>query len=114
MATDTWLGRAVLEVEQPYHPLGLANAGAADEGLDMSVFVTEQPSYADVLVARAERVAMVRDFLATVTADELAVPRRNPWAPQHPETTRSCLHTILEEEWEHLRFAVRDLDALDA
>jgi len=114
MATDTWLGRAVLEVEQPYHPLGLANAGAADEGLDMSVFVTEQPAYAEVLVARAERVAMVRDFLATVTADELAVPRRNPWAPQHPETTRSCLHTILEEEWEHLRFAVRDLDALDA
>jgi hypothetical protein len=24
----------------------------------------------------------------------------------------SCLRTILEEEWEHYRYAVRDLDAL--
>jgi hypothetical protein len=24
----------------------------------------------------------------------------------------SCLHTILEEEWEHHRYAVRDLDAI--
>jgi hypothetical protein len=26
----------------------------------------------------------------------------------------SCLRTILEEEWEHHRYAVRDLDALAA
>ena len=57
---------------------------------------------------------MVRDFLATVTAEELDVVRKNPWAPAYPETTRSCLHVILEEEWEHHRFAVRDLDAIAA
>ncbi len=28
--------------------------------------------------------------------------------------TLSCLHTILEEEWEHHRYAVRDLDAIEA
>ena len=56
----------------------------------------------------------VRDFLATVTAEDLAVPRRNPWSPEHPETTLSCLHVILEEEWEHHRYAVRDLDAIEA
>ena len=55
---------------------------------------------------------MVRDFLATITADELTVTRANPWAPAYPETTLSCLHVILEEEWEHYRFAVRDLDAI--
>jgi hypothetical protein len=38
----------------------------------------------------------------------------NPWAPDHPETVLSCLHTILEEEWEHHRYAVRDLDAIEA
>lgn len=114
MATDTWLRKAVLGVEQPYHPLGQANAEAGADGLDLSVFVTGTPPYADVLAVRAERVAMVRDFLATVTPDELATPRSNPWAPQHPETTLSCLHTILEEEWEHHRYAVRDLDAIDA
>ena len=29
------------------------------------------------------------------------------------EPVLACLHTILGEEWEHLRFALRDLDALD-
>jgi hypothetical protein len=114
MATDTWLGRAILRLDQPYHPLGLANAEAEDDGLDMSVFVPGTPPYAEVLEARAARVAMVRDFLATVTPDELAGTRANPWGPDHPETVLSCLHVILEEEWEHLRFAVRDLDTIEA
>ena len=114
MATDTWLGKAVLRSPQPYHPLGLTDAGAAGEGLDMSVFTTDTPSYAEVLEARADRVAMVRDFLAGVTADELAAPRTNPWAPQDERSVRACLHVILEEEWEHHRYAVRDLDALAA
>jgi hypothetical protein len=114
LATDVWLRRAILEIEQPFHPVGLAGAGAEDDGLDMSIFTTVMPSYAEVLEVRAGRVAMVRDFLATVTSDELAVTRRNPWAPEYQETTRSCLHVILEEEWEHHRYAVRDLDALEA
>ena len=63
---------------------------------------------------RAGRVAMVRDFLAAVTPDELAKRRKNPHDPQYPETTLSCLHVILEEEWEHHRYAVRDLDAIEA
>lgn len=56
---------------------------------------------------------MVRDLLATITTDELATTRTNPWAPQYPETTLSCLHTILEEEWAHHRYAVRDLTTLE-
>ena len=114
LATDMWLGRAILEIEQPFHPLGLMDSGSEDEGSDMSIFTTIAPSYADVLEARAGRVAMVRDFLATVTADELDTTQQNPHNPEYPETTRSCLHVILEEEWEHHRFAVRDLDAIEA
>jgi hypothetical protein len=114
MATDTWLGRAVLESDQPYHPIGQPNVEYETDGYDMSVFATVTPSYAEVLEVRAGRVALVRDFLATVTQEELRAPRRNPWAPEHPETTLSCLHTILEEEWEHHRYAVRDLDTIDA
>jgi hypothetical protein len=114
LATDTWLRRGILEIEQPFHPLGLAGPGAEDDGLDLSIFATGTPTYAEVLEVRAGRVAMVRDFLATVTPDELATTRKNPWAPEYPETTRSCLHVILEEEWEHHRYAVRDLDAIGA
>ncbi|WP_433167363.1 DinB family protein [Kribbella sp. CA-247076] len=114
LATDVWLRRAILELEQPYHPLGIANPEAEEDGLDVSVFTTETPSYDEVLEARAGRVAMVRDFIATVTPEELAVARKNPWSPDHPETTLSCLHVILEEEWEHHRYAVRDLDTIAA
>lgn len=114
MATDTWLRRAILEIEQPFHPLGQPNVEYETDGYDMSVFAAGVPSYAEVLEARADRTAMVRDFLSTVTSDDLAVLRRNPWAPSHDETTLSCLHTILEEEWEHLRYAVRDLDVIEA
>jgi hypothetical protein len=113
MATDVWLGRAVLGRES-LHPIGQPHAEYETDGYDMSVFSAQHPRYAEVLEVRAGRVAMVRDFLATVTADELAVQRRHPWAPQRPATTLSCLRVILEEEWEHHRFAVRDLDAIEA
>ena len=114
LATDAWLGRAILEIEQPFHPIGQTGAGAEDDGMDMSVFTTVTPSYAEVLEVRAGRVAMVRDLLATVTSDELAATRTNPWDPGYQETTLSCLHVILEEEWEHHRYALRDLDAIEA
>ncbi len=114
MATDLWLRRAVLDVEQPLHPLGQPYAEYEADGHDMSVFSTGTPSYADVLEARAGRAAMVRDFLATVTPEELRATRKNPHDPAHAETTLSCLHVILQEEWEHHRYAVRDLDAIEA
>jgi hypothetical protein len=109
-----WLGRAILEIEQPFHPIGQADASVETDGHDTSIPTTVTPSYAEVLEVRAGRVAMVRDFLATVTSEVLAAARKNPHSPEHPETVRSCLHVILEEEWEHLRFAVRDLDTIEA
>jgi hypothetical protein len=111
-ATDTWLGKGVLEIEKPFHPLGLVDAGSDDS--DAPKPLADPPSYDEVLDARADRLAMVRDFLATVAPEELATERRNPHDPASPETTLSCLHVILEEEWEHHRYAVRDLDAIDA
>ena len=114
LATDTWLRRGILEIDQPFHPLGLAGPGAEEDGLDMSIFTTDPPTYEEVLEVRAGRAAIVRDFLATVTAEELTATRKNPWAPQYPETTLSCVHVILEEEWEHHRYAVRDLDTIES
>jgi hypothetical protein len=112
MATDVWLGRAVLGLEQPFHPVGQPNVEFESDGGDLSVFATTKPTYDEVLAVRAEHVAQVRDYLATLTPDELGAARQNPWSAQYPETVRSCLHTILEEEWEHLRYATRDLATL--
>jgi DinB superfamily/Pentapeptide repeats (8 copies) len=114
MATDAWLGRAIMGIEQPFHPIGQPNAEYETDGNDMSVFAAVIPSYHDVLEIRADHVAMVRNYLATVTSDGLAATRKNPWAPEYPETVLSCLQVILGEEWEHHRYAVRDLDAIDA
>jgi hypothetical protein len=113
LATDMWLRGAVMEIDQPFHPIGQTDASLADSR-DMSIFTTVAPSYAEVLEVRAGRVAMVRDFLATVTSDELAGTRRNPHDPEGRETVLSCMHVILHEEWEHHRYAVRDLDAIEA
>jgi hypothetical protein len=100
-AIDLWLGRSVLERED-FHPLGLSYGVAGSP---------DHPPYAEVLEALASRFGMVRDFIATVTPAELDTARKNPHNA-HPETTRSCLHVILEEAWEHYRFATRDLDTI--
>jgi hypothetical protein len=109
-ATDLWLGRAVRQTGQPLHPIGLGHASDEEDGAGLPA----QPSYTEVLEVRAGRVAMVRGFIATVTADVLAAHRDNPHDHGKPETVCSCLHVILSEEWEHLRYAVRDLDAIEA
>jgi hypothetical protein len=114
LATDMWLGRAILQEPQPFHPLGLADASLAEEDVDVSIFAAGEPTYADVLDARAGRVALVRGFLAGVTDEQLDETRANPHDPDDHETVRSCLHVILDEEWEHHRYAVRDLDAIQA
>jgi uncharacterized damage-inducible protein DinB len=104
-ATDIWLGKGVLGLaEADFHPLGLGHGSSVSEAI----------SYDDVLAARAGRAAMVRDFLATVTDEALDEERRNPHNPANAETVRQCLHVILEESWEHLRFALRDLDQINS
>lgn len=106
-------GLAIPEIEQPFHPIGQPNVEDETDGNDMSVFTTVTQSYAEVLEVRAGRVTLVRDFLATVTSDELAATRKNPWDPNYPETTLSCLHVIFNEEWEHDRYAGRDLEVIE-
>ena len=111
-ATDMWLGRAVLQIDEPFDPIGLGDTGGEGEATSNKSAVV--PTYDEVLQVRAGRVVMVRELLATVTAEELASPRRNPHDAEYPETTLSCLHVILGEEWDHHRYAVRDLDAIEA
>jgi hypothetical protein len=110
-ATDAWLGRSILRRPHPFHPLGQPHAEYATDGYDMSLFSPEQPTFDEVLQARAERQTMVRDFLATVTPQLLAEPRPTAWSPDREKPVVHALQVILNEEWEHLRFALRDLDA---
>ena len=116
--TDAWASRTVLDEEMPYHPLGLPQswypaADAAAVGIDL----TAQPGYAEILAARADRMAVMRRIVAGLTDAGLGrLCRRSP-APGYPDEQRTvidCVSVVMDEEIEHYRFAVRDLAVLEA
>jgi hypothetical protein len=113
-ATDCWLRRMVKGMERPYHPWGLAGSWLTDParwGLEPDA----QPSIEEVLDVRRERMDDVRATIAASTPEELArvcEPPATPGHPNQPRTVLQCLHVILNEEWEHNRYAERDLAVL--
>jgi DinB superfamily len=116
--TDAWASRTVLDEEMPYHPLGLPQswyppADAAALGIDLAA----QPSYQDILAARADRMDVMRRIVADLTDADLGrLCQRSP-APGYPDEERTvidCIAVVMDEEIEHYRFAVRDLAVLEA
>jgi hypothetical protein len=116
-ATDCWLHRAIHLTTHPYHPWGLSWSGvgsdwAKEVGIDMSV----TPDLAEVLPVRLQHQQAVRATLESLSDRELAEVRTAPGEPGHPNGEHSvlhCVHVLLNEEWEHHRYAVRDLDLLE-
>ncbi len=112
LATDAWLRGGILRMQQPFHEIGQVFTGAAEMGFDLSVFRADPPAYEEVLAVRAERQQQVTDFLAAVTAEQLAEEREDPWGGDWRPTVGDCVRVILEEEWAHLRYIRRDLARL--
>lgn len=112
LATDTWLRGGILRIEQPFHEIGQIFDGAADMGVDTSIFRTDEPTFEEVLAVRAERQQMVTDFLADATPEQLTEERADPWGFEWHPTVGDCVRVILEEEWAHLRYVRRDLALL--
>lgn len=115
MATDAWFRHGVLGIDDAFHPVGLPFSEWDDRAAELGLDVRSTPSWDDVVAARADRVAQVEAFYARATDETLAAPARRlpPWEPaDRTLPVWRCLAVILTEEWEHLRFAVRDLDAL--
>ena len=114
MATDCWLRRMVKGIERPYHPWGVAGSWLEDPaswGLDTGA----NPSADEIVTVRRERMAEVQQTISSLTADELereCVPPNALGHPTRPHSVLHCLHVILNEEYEHHRYAVRDLDVL--
>ena len=102
---DKWLPGGALQSGKDPHSLGLNHA---------AVDVDAPPRFETVLAVRADRQAQVRAFLAAATIQLLDEDCPSPNDPRQVETMRKCVQVILEEEWEHLRFATRDLEALGA
>ncbi len=111
-ATDSWLAVGVLG-RTSYHPLGLA--GPWLDPLTCGLDAAADPTTAEVLDARADRQALVRDYLATTTSEALTTETTpavgTGWPPASPMTALARLHVILNEEWWHLQFARRDMQS---
>ena len=76
-------------------------------GLDYSVV----PSLVEALGVRADRAAKFRAYLADVDAADL--PREVEVLENGKATVLDCLQTVMEEEFWHNRYALRDLAVLE-
>ena len=114
---DSWFRRCCLGSPQPFTAIGLASDFVPDQeeqGLDPAA----APSLGEVLAVRDEQSAELERWLATVRADELSAAAPIPAGPGWPPYARGRsvlqgLHVVLNEEWEHHGFCVRDLDLLE-
>jgi hypothetical protein len=74
------------------------------------------PSLGQVFDLLRERMDEVREVIASTRAEELersCVPPDSLGHPRKDHTVLQCLHVILKEEWQHHRYAVRDLKVLE-
>jgi hypothetical protein len=106
----------IRQVPRPYHRWGLAGSWLTDPA-SLGMDPDANPSLGEVLQVRRGRMDTVRETIAAVTADDLervCIPPATPGHPAQAHTVLHCLHVILNEEWEHNRYANRDLDILAA
>lgn len=113
---DSWFRRCVLGLDEPFTAMGLGPdfvLNQREQGLDRSA----RPSLDEVLRVRGRQASALEEWLAHVTPEQLAltapVPDGDRWPPYAKGMqVRQCLGTVLNEEWAHHRFCVRDLARL--
>jgi DinB family protein/pentapeptide repeat protein len=115
-ASAAWVGRMILGDPSPWHPLDLPwDEAPGWEGIPWDR--EARPALDVVLALRRERQAMVDGVIASLTDEQLAsqVSQTEPGWPQLESFPfKTCLMIVLNEEWEHRRYAERDLTALGA
>lgn len=107
-AMDKWFTAPVLG--EGFHPMVIPNSGS--DGLDWpGRDRTVDPTFDEVLDVRAQRAGRFGEYLATVTPADL--DRTVEVLENGPNPIRECVFTVLEEEFEHNRYATRDLALLE-
>jgi hypothetical protein len=115
---DSLFRRCCLGSTALFTPMGLGPPfvpGQAEEGLDPAA----DPTLDEVIAVREEQAAELERWLAEVTVETLQEPAPIPdddrWPPYaRGRSVRECLGTVLDEEWAHHGFCVRDLDLITA
>lgn len=116
-ATEVWVLRALHGDPRPWHPLSLP-FDEMEPHPEVPWDRAARPSLDEVLALRADRQAVVRRVVDELTDEQLrgrTTPVEGPsWPPADAYPVREVLLTILHEEWEHRRYAERDLAVLES
>lgn len=107
---DKWFAGPILGRTR-FTDVGLPNTGSrgfAWPGLDLAA----DPSVDHVLEIRSRQESELLDWLLGV--DFSALPSEAEVLENGAVPTVMCLHAVLEEEFEHLRYATRDLEVVSA
>lgn len=106
-ATDKWFTVPILG--GTFHPIGIPNSGSADFGWP-GIDVTTTPTFDEAVAAWRDRSRQLRQHIdvaelpaLTATVDVL----ENGTTP-----VLDCIGVVFEEHFQHLRYALRDLDRL--
>ena len=108
-AIDKWFTAPI--VGGAFEPMGRPNSGSVDfpwPGLDQAVL----PTSTEALDAYRGRMDAVREYLGSVTPEEL--DRHVEVLENGDHTVRGCLWVVFEESFWHNRYARRDLARLSA
>jgi hypothetical protein len=106
---DKWFTAPILG--EGFHPIGMPNSGSVDfpwPDLDRDA----TPSYDGVLAARAQPADRFRAWLDELEAAGLT--REVEVLENATVTVHDCVLTVLEEEFEHHRYADPDLAVLES
>ncbi|MGA0863163.1 MAG: DinB family protein [Ilumatobacteraceae bacterium] len=105
---DKWFAGPLLGRSR-FTAFGLPNTGSRDldwPGLDLSL----EPPVEEVLAHRGRQNEEFSEWLQT--SDFSSLPPESQVLENGAMPTMMCVHAVLEEEFEHLRYALRDLDVL--
>ena len=106
-ATDKWFTAPV--GGGGFDPMGLPNSGSVDfgwPGLDRSA----DPTFEEAVQTWRDRAGRLRHFLHDVTRDALQPDVEV--LENGANAVGDCIRVVLEEHFQHLRYATRDLDRL--
>lgn len=109
-AIEKWFTWPLLG-ERSFSALGLPNTGSQGHewpGIDLGT----EPTWDEAVAAFGQRVEQFTEFVASLDVDSL--PEAVEVLENGEVPALMCLHVVLEETFEHLRYALRDVAVIAA
>src|SRR3954463_13810845 len=113
---DSWFRRCCLGSTELFTPMGIGTTVEPYRGAH-GLCLSLDPALDEIVSVRDAQASELEAWLDEVTAVQLAarapVPDDDVWPPYaRGRSVRQCLGTVLNENLEHHRFCVRDLDLI--